>query len=104
MARVKLEISEDNRSKLLGWISGDNSYYRKLAQGCLEIIGSRQLTGKGADLDKVNPLYLQQIGSDDETHLPPDHVVDMQALEKALLLAHNDKNGSSATSVKDILR
>lgn len=89
---------------LLQWMEEDNTYYRRLSEASLVLIGARRLTGAGADIDKVNFFYLRQLGLRDEAQLPADHAIDRRTLEHALLLAYRDKMGARASSFAEIVR
>ena len=89
---------------LLDWMTGDNRYYRRLAHACLEVLGSKRLVATATDLDKVNFFYLQYFGMDDEVGIASDHSFSKRALQRALLLAHNDKNGGTAKLLAEVMR
>ena len=85
-------------------MSGDDAYYRKLAEASMTLIGERRLSANGVDLLKVNYFYLRELGLRDEAQLPPDHAINPRALERAFVLAHRDMNGSNARAWADIVR
>lgn len=86
------------------WLDDPDRHYRRLAEGCLRLIGSAKLSAAGADLDKIGYLYGQAIGLKDGELMPPEHRVDAALLAKAMVDAYNDKNGSAATELTQVLQ
>lgn len=86
------------------WLDDPDRHYQRLAEGCLRLIGSAKLSAAGADLDKIGYLYGQAIGLKDDELMPPEHRVDAALLAKAMVDAYNDKNGSTATELAQVLQ
>ena len=55
-------------------------------------------------MDKIGYLYGQAIGLKDGEFMPPEHRVDAALLAKAMVDAYNDKNGSTATELTQVLQ
>lgn len=86
------------------WLNGNDRHYRRLAEGCLQLIGEASLSADGADLDKINAFYSIAIGLRGEELMPPSHKVDAKKLAQAIVDAYNDKNGGSAYALSQVLR
>lgn len=86
------------------WLNDPDQHYLRLAEGCLKLIGQARLSAGGADLDKVNFFYSSAIGLKDNELLPADHEVDTKKLAKAVVDAYNDKNGSTASALSQVMR
>jgi hypothetical protein len=89
---------------LEGWLDDPDRHYLRLAEGCLKLIGQARLSAAGADLDKVNFFYSSAIGLKDGELMPADHEVDARKLAKAIVDAYNDKNGSTAGALSQVLQ
>ncbi|SRR6266542_2030338 len=87
---------------VLTWLADPDRRYRRLADACLAVIGNRRIAEGGADLDKINYLYLKSIGVRDGDEMPADHKIDEERLRAALVEAFNDKNGTNVKLLRGV--
>lgn len=90
-------------ARMLQWLDAPDRRYRRLAEASLGVLGGRSLSANGADLDKINYLYLRALGVPGDD-MPIDHRVDRKVLQTALIESYNDKNGTNARSLGEVVK
>jgi hypothetical protein len=103
LKRAKLGNSVGD-ARMLEWLEAPDLRYRRLAEAGLALLGGRALSRGGADLDKLNYFYVLGIGLPDGADLPLGHEVKPQVLTVALIDSYNDKNGTQARTLRDIVQ
>lgn len=103
LKRANLLNSVGDRT-LEKWLNDPDRHYLRLAEGCLKLMGQAHLSAGGADLDKVNEFYSAAIGLKGDELLPPLQEVDAKKLAKAIVDAYNNKNGSTATALSQVMQ
>lgn len=85
------------------WLALPDRHYERMARACLQVLGARRLAGQGADLDKINAMYLRSRNRSVDDILSPGESVEPRALSAAIVAAYNDRNGGQAKTLAAIL-
>jgi hypothetical protein len=98
-ANIDYSVSE---AQILSWLGSPSTEYPTIATGCLTLLPHQRLKNSVA-LDVIVYDYKQFAGLPVEKLLPPNHVVDLEKLKQAIVMAHNERHSPSAQSFADIV-
>jgi hypothetical protein len=90
------------RGSMLDWLDLPDERYRRIAEASLALLKDGRLKHR-ANLDVIAYKYVTALGLTSESDLPPQPKIDKAALQKALLQAYNEENGTSARSLDEIV-
>ena len=86
-----------------GYLDPPDGRYRSLAENTLRLLGGKSLAGEGADLDKISYYYVLSLGLPGSADIPANRQIDQQHTLAALLKAYNNKNGTGARTLAEIV-
>jgi len=84
------------------WLELPDEKYRRIAEASLALLKGGRLKHR-ANLDVIVYKYALVLGLKSEDDLPPQPTIDALALQKALVWAYNEENGTDEKILNDIM-